>query len=299
MSVSTARYNLLKSRVDRFNRVIPGVGEGNIRAVHQARVASRRLRELLPILRLEGDGTRKLVRRLRKVTRRLGRVREADVLLPLIDELHEARRPTRPTLVRVTGEVKARRKAAQKHLSKSDIVELKRIGRKLETAAAKLEDDDSPRAAREWQWALEARIARRAAALRAAIDKAGAVYLPDRLHSMRVALKKLRYSIELSEEAANVKEGADLRMLKRAQELLGRLHDLEVLIDRVRHVQASLAPPDVNAWRELNDFVLSIEDRCRRLHARYLRGRGALIELCDRLGARSTAAPRGTARRAG
>ena len=38
----------------------------------RARVASRRLRELLPVLQLDGDARRKLGRRLRKVTARLG-----------------------------------------------------------------------------------------------------------------------------------------------------------------------------------------------------------------------------------
>ena len=42
------------------------------------------------MLQLGQDTTRKLERGLRKATRRLGQVRELDVLLPLIDELHES-----------------------------------------------------------------------------------------------------------------------------------------------------------------------------------------------------------------
>jgi hypothetical protein len=37
--------------------------------------------------------------------------------------------------------------------------------------------------------------------------------------------------------------------LKRVQGLLGRMHDLQVLIERVREVQASLTPPSLAAWR--------------------------------------------------
>ena len=120
--------------------------------------------------------------------------------------------------------------------------------------------------------------------------------MPDRVHSVRLALKKLRYGLELSAEAAGVKETPDVRMLKRGQELLGRLRDFQVLIERVRKVQASMTTPDVAAWRELDALITSLEHQCRRLHARYVRDRVALIALCDRLGVRASAA---AARRAG
>ena len=61
------------------------------------------------------------------------------------------------------------------------------------------------RARAGWQWAVEARVARRAAALKHAIDEAGSVYLPERLHAVRIALKKLRYGLELWLEAAGSK----------------------------------------------------------------------------------------------
>jgi CHAD domain-containing protein len=88
MPVLTTRSELLKKRVEQFTRVLQSVEKGDVRALHQARVASRRLRELVPLLQLEHGSSRKLGRRLRKVTNRLGTVRELDVLLLLIDELH-------------------------------------------------------------------------------------------------------------------------------------------------------------------------------------------------------------------
>src|SRR6476661_5046661 len=90
-SASRARSELLKKRVDPFTRVLAAVEQGDVRALHRARVASRRLRELLPMLQLQPSRARKLSRRLRKVTMRLGAVRELDVLLLLIDELHLSR----------------------------------------------------------------------------------------------------------------------------------------------------------------------------------------------------------------
>lgn len=298
MPVSVRRYDLLKSRIDRFTRLLPGIEVGDVRAVHRTRVASRRLRELLPVLQLDQGTTRKLVRRLRKVTRRLGAVRELDVLLPLIDELHESCRGRERALSRVAAAVRAAQGEAREHLAeKAAAAELRRVGRNLESAAKNLDRADARPGARGWRWALDARVARRALALRAAINDAGAVYLPERLHAVRIALKKLRYGVELWSEAAGSKGNPDLRRLKRSQELLGRLHDQQVLIDYVRREQASVAPSDSRISRELDVLVTSLENRCRGLHARYVRDRAVLTALCDRLPARPLRAE--PARRAG
>lgn len=299
MPASLRRYDLLKSRIDRFTRMLPGVEDGDVRAIHRMRVASRRLRELLPVLQLDRQTARKLVRRLRKVTRRLGRVRELDVLLPLIEELHESRPETERALKRVADGIQVARGEARENMAgKISSAELQRIRRKLESAAKTLEHAESRRPdARGWRWAIDARIARRASTLRAAIGDAGAVYLPERLHAVRIALKKLRYSAELAAEAAGSKGDADLRRLRRSQDLLGKLHDLQVLITYVRREQAALTPPDITVWRELDALVTSLENECRRLHARYVRDRAALIAVCERLAAH--AARSEPARRAG
>src|SRR5205814_1476829 len=115
----------------------------------------------------------------------------------------------------------------------------------LEKIAKDLDNPENPSAARAREdarssrLAIEARIVHRAGALKTAIDDAGAVYLPGRLHTVRIALKKLRYGVELSAEIAATKPGPALRTLKQAQDSLGQLHDVQVLIDRVRQLQAS------------------------------------------------------------
>jgi CHAD domain-containing protein len=180
---------------------------------------------------------------------------------------------------------------------KSAAATLQRLARKLERVKVLLEDADDAPTRRAWRWALDARVSRRASALKHAIDDASAMYLQGRVHVVRIALKKLRYGLELRAEAAGTKTTPDLRLLKRMQELLGRLHDLQVLIDRVRQVQASLTPPNVAAWRDLDTLVTLLEQSCRRLHARYVSDRHLLVDVCDRLVERRAAAPR-VARRA-
>ena len=267
-------------------------GDDDVRALHRTRVASRRLREVLPLLELDGELTSKLGRRLRKVTERSGTVRELDVLLLVIDELRRAGRYPDAALTRVAASVLEQRGRARARLmAKAPVDELGRLARKLEKIARVLEAQDAAARGRRNQprsleWAIDARIARRASTVSAALSAAGALYLPDRLHAGRIAVKKLRYAMEMSADIAHLKSTPDLEQLVHVQDILGRLHDLQVLVDHVRKVQASLTRPDVVAWRELDRLVVSIEDDCRRLHGRYMHERDALASLCTRLSGR-------------
>jgi hypothetical protein len=105
----------------------------------------------------------------------------------------------------------------------------------------------------------------------------------------------------LSTEVAGGGNSAGLSVLKRGQELLGNMHDRQVLIERVRQVQASLTPPSVTVWRDLDALVISLEDECRRLHGRYMGLRDRLAAIAESLRAppQGGVAPRGQARRAG
>ena len=295
---SIRRYDLLRSRLDKFTRMLPGVETGDTAAVHRTRVASRRLRELLPVLELDHSVSRKLNRRLKKLSRRLGTVREPDVLVQLVDELRQGGRIPDRALRRVGDAARKAGDEARGRLSHKNVAaDLERAAKKLEAIAVQLEEADTGRSrSRAWRWAIDARVARRAATLKQAIRDAGSMYVPDRVHTVRLALKKLRYGLEVSADAAGVKRSPDVRTLKRGQELLGRLRDFQVLIERVRKGQASVTAPDVAAWRELDAMVTLLEHHCRRLHARYVRDRVALMALCDRLGGRASAA---AVRRAG
>jgi CHAD domain-containing protein len=262
----------------------------DVRTLHRTRVASRRLRELLPVLEIEHDVTTDIGRRLRKVTRRLGKIRELDVLLVLIDALNKSGRYDAEALDRVAASVTEEREQRRTRLkTKLPPSELKRIASKLDKLAGELATVDRASArtrasTRGLRWAVDARMERRASALKVAIEEAGALHLSDRLHSVRIALKKFRYAIELAVEiGGDDRIGSALTTFKRNQDLLGRWHDRQVLVDRVRHVQASLAPPSISAWRRLDAVVTMLDDECRRLHARYLRNAAALIDVCDRI----------------
>jgi CHAD domain-containing protein len=288
--MSITRSALLAKRLEHFTRALKGLEQGDVRALHRARVASRRLRELLPILQVAPNATRKLTRRFRKVTTRLGIVRELDVLLLLIDELHVSRREASEALSRVAVAVaKARDDAREQLFERMSIDDLWRLARKLERVDDDLEAAEGRRRARmattdrRWQSAVAVRVARRAERLGAAIRNAGALYLPERLHDVRIALKKLRYAAELAADVAGQRSTPELRALKRGQEVLGRMHDLQVLIDHVRQVQASLTPPSLAMWQALDGLVTLLENDCRQLHARYMQYHAELEAIADRL----------------
>jgi CHAD domain-containing protein len=147
------------------------------------------------------------------------------------------------------------------------------------------------------------RVFRRAEHLRSAMENAAGIYLPDRLHEVRIAVKKLRYAIEVSRHVGGARASrartpskslrsvnGQLAALKRAQDLLGRMHDLEILIARTRAVQASPQAPNLRVSGDLDQLVRRLETECRLLHGHYMAQRPQLVEICDRMDARAARA---------
>jgi CHAD domain-containing protein len=67
---------LFDRRLIPFTNALAGVRTWDEEAIHQSRMASRRLRELVPLLELDHGTMRRVGRQLRRVTRRLGKLRE-------------------------------------------------------------------------------------------------------------------------------------------------------------------------------------------------------------------------------
>jgi CHAD domain len=288
----TRRSDLLRSRLRGFTRSLPRLKNTDTRGAAAAWVASRRLRELLPILQLHGPSVEKLMAKLRRIVRKVEIVRQSDALLSVLDDVLERERRGRLAASRVRDSLEEEVKRARADLFR------KRVGHDIRRIATKLTDQletlhakgDHRTQVRDLQWAVRARVARRAGDLKIAIQAAGAVYLASRLQDVRTALRKLRFGAELASEATPGVAPPDVRTLIRLHRLLAELDDLQALIDRIRHVQGTLATPDLKAWRDLDALVVSLENRCRGLHARYVRERTALVALCDRLVANAPAA---------
>jgi CHAD domain-containing protein len=272
---------LLRQRLAALTRLLPSARSGDVAAIHQARVATRRLREALP-LTTRGSKRRKLKKTASRLTRALGSVRELDVALLNLDEL--AADVSLPTEgidhLRVIVNEERQRVCADM-VRQVERLDLERFERKAFAAARQLmkrvDEGSDPRRLR----AVIKRASRRALSLQGAIENAGGIYLPDRLHQVRIAVKKLRYTLEIAKELSRSRAAARLRMLKAVQDLLGRMHDLDVLIMRIRAFQGSDRAPTLKVSADLDRLVRRIEMECRQLHVRYMGYKRKLLELCD------------------
>jgi CHAD domain-containing protein len=107
------------------------------------------------------------------------------------------------------------------------------------------------------------------------------MYAADQLHAVRIATKKLRYALELIADARLAPVRPLVNTLKRAQETLGKLHDLQVIEQHVAAVQA--LPPARRGAHDggLKVVASSLEDACRHLHGRYIKQAPSLLQLID------------------
>ena len=93
--------SLLREEVATLESYLSAVRDGDPEVIHQARVATRRIRELLP-LTAEGrrsDTVDELADEFRSVGRSLGAVRDADVQTALLRSLETRIPGATPTLV--------------------------------------------------------------------------------------------------------------------------------------------------------------------------------------------------------
>jgi CHAD domain-containing protein len=270
MNRSSPLVRLLERRTRALRRQLAAAIAGKDVGVHKARVASRRLREALPVLTagLPHSKSNKAQRKIRRLTQALGTVRELDVTLHLIDELGERQGVPRQALADVRAlviEDRERRRAVM--LERLEAVDTAKLARRLSAVRLVLL---RPAPGHAWRPALALRITKRARRLERAIEDAGQIYAPEALHDVRIAAKKLRYSLEIADESGAAPCGETLRVIKRVQDALGRLHDLQVLLHHVAAVGA--APRGRRSTPDAGLAVLSrlIEDDCRHLHGRYV-----------------------------
>ncbi|MCX6539799.1 MAG: CHAD domain-containing protein [Acidobacteria bacterium] len=276
---------LLRRRLNAIERqVLPAVN-GEIEGVHQARVASRRLREMLPLLvAVAGEhATRALRRNIRTITRRLGPLREIDVALATLADL-ETSAPEHAAaiaFVRIRTALERERMWPQVGRALARI-HVGHLVRRVRDLATKLDSpEEMARCAAQSAARLEERIAR----LDEAVGAVGAVYAPGPLHEVRIALKTFRYALEIVAELGRFRLDGSIKRLKLLQDLLGILHDLQVLASRVRDCEAESRT--ARTRRQLRALADDLDERVRQLHSRYLDERVALVPVVGR--ARHTA----------
>jgi CHAD domain-containing protein len=267
---------------------------GHTEGLHKTRVASRRIREALPIVGATASPgkIRKLNKKMRALTRSLGPIRELDVELGLLENRSKTDGVSDRAVEIVRREVASRRRVLRDELADmAQLGDLKKLLKKLERVggkASKREEvaEKKPNAKRhkreeelevQWRRVLATRLMRRSKSVATALHSAGPLYVPERLHDVRISSKKLRYALEIASDAGVTAAMPLIRILKRHQERLGHLHDLQVLLKHVRETEASHGAG--SKGNELTMYADWLDVECRRLHADYVERRAEIASV--------------------
>ena len=279
MTLSHPLSQPFERRMRAFGTHLPMAVEGEVESLHQCRVATRRLREVLPLCAAEVSPVTagRARRRLRRVGRALGPVREADVALELVDRLSR-----QGVVPEAAGGHLRRHLVDERDEGREQMIDrLRSVNtRKLERDLADIARLLGMRQQTDgWAYTLATRMGSRAQRLREAIGMAGPLYIADRVHAVRIAAKKLRYSLEFAVETREARVKGAVRQIKDVQETLGRLHDQDVLASLVRDLTSPHADQPWNG--DLEDVRQWLERECRELHGRYVAKQMLLLEICD------------------
>lgn len=270
----------MTEQVERFALALARARRGEPDGVHQARVASRRIREILPLIETwelaDEEASHRHRRRgkdVRRVAAGLGAVRELDVTLGLLSAAAVRHGWQAAVVADVLAGLEADRVGRL-----ADLVEaVDRVGPRAFLRDLRRAGSGKAPPSTALELAMKTRRQARAAALADTLRVLGTLYVPDRLHAVRLAAKKLRYSLETQRTVRRAAVARDIRTLTAMQEQLGRLHDLQILQDRL-----GVAPRQ--AYRaELRRMTADIERECRALHARVIAKAQAWLAMADRL----------------
>jgi CHAD domain-containing protein len=219
---------LLEDRINRVFHELPGAVAGQEEAVHQVRVAGRRLRVALPILSRKDDGrtVTKAVKVLRQLTRSVGAGRDMDVALGLFQDRFEVVRHSSAEQRALLSRLRAARARSRSQVAEVifdlDIDGLRRNLRRLLREGAV----DAPTAIAR----VRALREEEGAALLRGFSQIGERFLPDPLHALRRRARRLRYASEI-EDVVRGDESRAPALWKRLQDSIGVIHDHDVLAD--------------------------------------------------------------------
>ena len=220
---------------------IDGVRQNkDIECLHRMRVASRRLRSLLPLFSdcLPPKQRTRWRKQLRRVTRALGKVRDADVQIACLQEALDACSDDRqrPGLERLLLRFQQQRQAMQAPLvSTLERLASRRHISRMEMALRYLLATSqlyaSPESARHTYHRSREAILRR---LQTVLATAAAIRGPQsgaELHATRITIKRLRYTLQAFAPLYPDALDDAIRTARKLQDALGNLHDCDVWVE--------------------------------------------------------------------
>jgi triphosphatase len=213
-------------------------------AVHDLRVALRRCRTMADALSEvnPGPGWRRLKRASRDLFQTLGKLRDTQVKLARVRKLGAAGDLVRKHMVRLLSRQEEKdRKKAEQALDGFDRRGWRKLTRKLISKSRFF-----PTESVVYQRLALARLNEAAELHRQARKRRSAVAW----HRLRIGLKRFRYTVESFLPQRYEVWSDDL---KRMQDLLGEMHDLDVLRRDIRQSSRRLNPAIVGEWLEKID----------------------------------------------
>jgi CHAD domain-containing protein len=221
--------------------------------IHGFRTTSRRIEALLASVFDEpGKNERKLLKQLGRVRRRAGRVRDVDVQMKNLQELHLGREGQ--CRQQVLQHLKAKRKKAVRRLVESlDGRTLTRLRKRLRRTSGRISELRSGGSPAQ---SIASKTPRARAFLAVRLQKLQ-TELPlseQTVHDYRLRCKRLRYTLELSDDT----EAPQLiAQLKDVQDVIGKWHDSVVLLETAQAViDHPGSCPLVSALRNLSKAQL-------------------------------------------
>jgi len=254
-SAASPAQRLLRQRVRVLFQQLGPAQQGDEEAVHQLRVACRRLRVALPLLAGNPKGRR--VRRARRTLRGLVRGaaggRDLDVILALFEE-HVAAEPE-PTreLRALRGRLRAARTRSRQQLARAlPALEPGRLRQDLARVQARGVKHPVVVLSRVRAYRDE-----RGGALAQLLEELAERFDPDVLHEARTRGRRLRYAAEVAAGVLGTTSEAAERF-EQLQEQLGQLHDAWVL--------AGWLGRAAEAAERRGQETLAAEARCQQSH---------------------------------
>ena len=212
--------------------------EWNVNAVHDMRVALRRLRSALQDFgqMIDGKSLKRIKADLKKIAAALGEVRDLDVAIAALEDLSlETQEDSiRTGIDELINELKNGREKAHARVHKT----LRSIA--FEDLRVRFLHliDDSLRQQQLFRPTNLNEVGRGVidARLRDFCSLVGSIYVPFdglRLHELRIAAKRLRYALELFAPACPDKIGGFAKEISKLQSHLGELHDCDLWIENL------------------------------------------------------------------
>jgi CHAD domain-containing protein/CYTH domain-containing protein len=254
-------------------------------ALHDFRVALRRLRSVMQAFRpyIDHRVDKRLRRRLRDLARATNSARDTEVQVLWV----EARREALTPMERVGAKWFLERlieKREQDYESSLQAIDRRfpkierRVRKSLRAAAADREAGNGEHS--NFALALEALIGEHTATLERRLAAVGGPGDQAAAHATRIRAKRLRYLMELVEREVRPAKSA-IKCLKELQDLLGDLHDAQVVIEDFGAACEQAAAENARRLSELGKKGTRNDRERRRIRRRNATpGMLALVQVC-------------------